>query len=350
MTSKERVRNAIERKPVDKIPAALQCVEKISKGLMEKYGFDNMEQVYEKLDIDIRYAYARIKIPQETYLNEEGNLVTKNYFGFEATRHVIKGESYNTTTYFPLNDAETLEDVEAHNWPTTDLFDYSSITEFCEQHPDKAIVIGHEGPFQTVTNLISMDNFFILMIEEPEVAQSILDHMLEFELAHYEQMFIAGKGQIDILRTHDDYGTQISTLFSADMWEEFFAENTKKLVALAHKYGAFFQQHSCGAVAPFIPKFIACGVDSLEPIQPVEGLDPETLHAKYADQLCFHGGIDTQDILPHKTPDVVTAETERYLNTLGEKTGYILMASQTFESDVPLENLEAVYAVDRTRA
>ena len=36
------------------------------------------------------------------------------------------------------------------------------------------------------------------------------------------------------------------------------------------------------------------------------------------------------------------------LRTLGRGGGYILMASQGFENDVPPENIEAVYSVPRT--
>ena len=116
---------------------------------------------------------------------------------------------------------------------------------------------------------------------------------------------------------------------------------------LAHRYGAFYQQHSCGAVGPIIPELIECGVDSLEPLQKVVGLEPETLAGKYAGRIAFHGGVDTQSVLPYGTPQQVREETEKYMRLLGEKGGYILMASQAFEGDVPVENIEALYSVRR---
>ena len=47
-----------------------------------------------------------------------------------------------------------------------------------------------------------------------------------------------------------------------EMWRQFFRENTKKLVDLAHKYGAFYQQHSCGAIRPLIPELISFDLSS----------------------------------------------------------------------------------------
>ena len=101
--------------------------------------------------------------------------------------------------------------------------------------------------------------------------------------------------------------------------KSIYMEYAKKLVELAHRYGAFYQQHSCGAVGPIIPELIECGVDSLEPLQKVVGLEPETLAGKYAGRIAFHGGVDTQSVLPYGTPQQVREETEKYIRLLGGK-------------------------------
>ena len=348
MTSKERVRAALAHQKPDRVPAAFEAVGTVTSRLLSEYNFQTMDELWKKFDIDIIPAAPRyIGRELRTYTDSQGREVHTSYWGYESVIHKTAIDSYDITTYFPMNDVQSVEDADRCAFPDPDWFDYSAVAETCEKYPDKAIVIGHEGPFQIITYLIEMDRFFMLMVDCPEAAQRLLDRMVEFEMEYYRRTFEAAKGKVDMLRTHDDYGTQISLLFSTDMWRRFFRENTKKLVELSHKYGAFFQQHSCGAVAPLIPEFIACGVDSLEPLQKVPGLYPEELAEKYGGQITFHGGIDTQDLLPHGTPEQVRAETEKYIRLLGDK-GYILMASQGFEGDVPTANIEAVYSVDRT--
>jgi uroporphyrinogen decarboxylase len=88
-------------------------------------------------------------------------------------------------------------------------------------------------------------------------------------------------------------------------------------------------------------------VDILEPLQKVAGMEIEGLKKDFGDKLCFHGGIDTQFVLPHYTPKQVEEETKRYIDILGKNGGYILMASQVFESDVPIENIDAIYKTNR---
>lgn len=346
MISKERVRKAINHQKPDIVPANFECVGTVMDNLLRYYGFNNEEQVYEKFNIDIRSVGPKYIGPEpKTYPDIAGCKIYENYWGTKNKSHWTGKEFNSTPYYFPLDKYETLAELEKHQWPSPDWFDYESIKYQCEKFKDKAIIIGHEGPFQYACSLRSMDKLFIDMALQPEFAHKIFDKMVEFELEYYERLFEAADGQIDILRPHDDYGTQISLLFSPAMWKEYFKENTKKLVNLAHKHGAFYQQHSCGSVRPIIPEFIDCGVDVLEPIQKVKGMEPEKLKKNFGDKLTFHGGIDTQGVLPFGTTKDVINETRKFIDTLNVNGGYILMASQGFEGDVPVENIEAIYSV-----
>lgn len=347
LTSKERVRKALRHEPTDRVPANFECTSTVCDKLLNHYGYESIEDLYQHFDIDIRPVYAKYIGPKlNTYIDEEDGLeIQENYWGFHTKLHWT-GHGKNTITcYYPLDEIETIDELLAYNWPKAEWFDYSVVTKMVEKFPDKAIIIGHPGPFQMATNLRSMDKLFMDMILKPDYVKVLLDKMVEFEYNYYEQMFIAGKGKIDILRPHDDYGTQISLLFSVDMWRQFFEENTKKLVDLTHKYNAFYMQHSCGAVRPMIPELIRCGVDVLEPLQKLDGLYPEQLNETFNGQISFHGGIDTQSVLPFGTAADVKKEAENYIKTLGQDGGYILMASQTLEDDVPIENIEALFSV-----
>jgi uroporphyrinogen decarboxylase len=345
MTSKERVRQAIMRKEPDRLPANYEAVGRVTESLLKRYGYGDVEQLLERLEIDVRGIGAKYVGPPLRRWEENGAKFSQSYWGW-VDKSVWTGREYNSvTSHFPLDGMSTVEELLAYSWPSADWFDYESVKEQCRRHSGKALIFGHEGPFQISTFLRSMERLFVDMLDEPEFAHTIFGKMNEFEMEFYERVLIAGGGQIDILRPHDDYGTQISLLFSVDTWREFFEENTKKLAALAHRYGAFYQQHSCGAVRPLLPEFIRCGVDVLEPVQKVAGLEPAEIKREFGDRLAFHGGIDTQGVLPFGTAAEVRAETQRVAGILGDGGGYILMASQSFEGDVPPENIEALYSV-----
>lgn len=347
MTSKERVRSALLHKQPDRVPVNFEAVITVKENLCKKYGYSETDKIYDKFEIDIREVLPKyIGKPFKTWKQGLDTYTTVHY-GCTFVTHWSGKEYHEVVAKYPFNDATTIDDIDKFNWISPDDFDYENIKIQCNKIKDKAIIFGHEGPFQLSTFLMNTDDLLVKMAIEPEVAKKLYNRFVQFELEYYERVLIAGGGQIDILRPHDDYGTQNSMLFSIDMWKDFFEENTIKLVNLAHKYGAFYQQHSCGAISSIIPNLISCKVDSLEPIQKVKGMEIDILKKKYGDKLCLHGGIDTQKLLPNGNVKDVEKEVEYFIKTANINGGYILMGSQGYEADIPLENIEAIYKANR---
>lgn len=344
ITSKERVRLAIQHKNPDYVPANMSCIGVTWEKLMKKYGLDSIEAVQDRFMIDIRDLHVPYIGPKlGVRKNAKGEIEKQAEFGWWS-REVWNGVEFNEITVeYPLDSLQTIEELNQYNWPNPDHYDYEALKRACDRNKDKAIMIGWPGPYQVLTFFRNAEQFYMDMALEPEFTKVMLKHYMDFVLEYYERMFIAADGQIDILRTCDDYGTQTSMLFSVDMWREFFEESTCKLVNLAHKYGAYFMQHSCGAVRPIIPELIRCGVDALDPIQKVVGMEPEGLKRDFGKQITFHGGIDTQNILPLGTPQQVAEESKYFIETLNKDGGYIFASSQALEGDVPIENIEAMY-------
>lgn len=346
MTSKERIRAALAHKETDRVPTTMQCVETAWENIMKYLNVNTQEEVLQHFEIDTRIMDIppyKGEVP-EPYVNEKGETVYTHPFGYQYINK-WNGVEYNshiiTTPYDVIKSFDDLEKFDG--WFDPDKFDYEAVTVFVKQHEDKAIRIGWPGPYQVFTLLYNTEEFYVNMYEEPELIKAMLDRYCKAAFEIYERMYEAANNKVDIIRCCDDYGTQISTLFSPSMWNEFFAENTKMFVEQAHRHGAYYMQHSCGAVSPIIPNLIACGVDALEPIQKVTGMEVNRLKEQFGKQLCFQGGVDTQHILPHGTPQEVYDETTRVIKALYQNGGYILCGSQDFEGDVPPENICALY-------
>lgn len=344
MTSKERVRKAICHENPDIVPADFACVKGVMENLKKHYGFSEDDEVYDKFQSDIRFVDPTYIGPELKSYYEDGLLVEESYFGYKSKYH-WNGLDYNPITcYYPLNGDITTEDIDNFNWPKSEWFDYESVKRQCDKYKDKAIIMGHAGVYQFSTFLRDAEKLYMEMALDPELAHKMYDRFVQFELEHYEKILKAADGRIDILRCYDDYGTQTSMLFSTQMWKDYFMDNTKKLSSLAHKYGAYYMQHSCGAIRPIIPMLIEAGADLLDPIQKAQGLEPEGLKKDFGDNITFHGGIDTQFLLPSASPEEVKKETKHFIDVLNNDGGYILCSSQELQMDTPIENIEAMYA------
>ena len=93
-----------------------------------------------------------------------------------------------------------------------------------------------------------------------------------------------------------------------------------------------------------IEDFIEIGVDILNPIETSAGkmAKMEELKKVYGSRIVFCGAIDTQNILPHGTPEQVRQEVRRVINLLGQGGGYMLATVHTVMNEVPAENVLAM--------
>ena len=71
-------------------------------------------------------------------------------------------------------------------------------------------------------------------------------------------------------------------------------------------------------------------------------MDFTKIKTEFGKRLCFHGGIDIQQMLPHGTPDEVRAAVRSAIDRLGPD-GYILTSAHHIQADTPVENILAMY-------
>ena len=70
----------------------------------------------------------------------------------------------------------------------------------------------------------------------------------------------------------------------------------------------------------------------------------ENLKVKFGENICFHGGLDTQKFLPFVTPKEVIKEVRRIKNLFNKGGGLILGPSHYLTSDIPIDNILAIYS------
>ena len=85
-------------------------------------------------------------------------------------------------------------------------------------------------------------------------------------------------------------------------------------------------------------------MEVLNPIQPAaKGMDRKKIKAEFGKDLVFHGSIDQQNILVFGNREAVARETRECMEVLGKDGGYIVAPSHALETDIPTENVLALY-------
>ncbi len=150
----------------------------------------------------------------------------------------------------------------------------------------------------------------------------------------------------------DDYGTQERPLLHPKMWRELVKPRVKKLIqSIKRNFPSVkIQLHSCGSIFEIIPDLIDIGFDVLNPVQPTKAMDHAALKKGFGSKICFHGGVDIQEVLPRGSQFEVENEVNRVLNTLArDHTGYIFAMAHNILADVPPKNIIAAFdALDRS--
>ncbi|MBN2469158.1 MAG: hypothetical protein JXN59_00430 [Anaerolineae bacterium] len=270
------------------------------------------------------------------------------------THHRPKPDGlYYSVAEVPLGQVGlTPQDIARHPWP--DMGDpqrIAGLRELAERYRAEGYAVVLKDPFAGIfefsQRIVGMENCLILMATEPAVIGSVFDKLVELKLAFWEMALPALADVVDVIMQADDYGTQHSQLISPQMFREQLKPRWQgifeRIGQLAPDAGRFF--HSCGNVRPLIPDFIEIGVEILNPVHiKATGMEPAALKRDFGDALVFWGGgIDTQDTLPHGSPQAVKDEVRRNIEALAPGGGFVFNTVHNIQADVPAQNIVAMW-------
>ena len=195
--------------------------------------------------------------------------------------------------------------------------------------------------FERAWSLCGMENLLIYMIEEPAFTHALLDAICDYNL---KIIRIANQYPFDGFFWGDDWGQQKGLIMGPALWREYIKPRMKRMYQEVKKAGRYVFQHSCGDIQELFPDLIEIGLDCYQTFQP-EIYPIESIKKDFGGQLCFWGGISTQQLLPYASPDQVKAETIRIMQIMGQNGGYIAAPTHAVPGDVPPENILAMFDV-----
>ena len=336
MNSRERVIRTLSFQETDRVPLDIRGRE---EDLMKFLGAKNWSEFYEILGIDFRnIGVTGLHDTREIKRVHKGH--DANIWGVPW---ICGNNGYQELC--PLYEISSVDEVEAYEWPSVEHLHFYDIESQVAANEGYYLNACVWAPiFHDFTWLCGFENCLMLLVSEPEISKAVIRKITDFWIGVTKKTLETGKGRIDCVSNNNDFGTQRNLIMSPDVWREFLKPELKRLYDCIKSYGAKVFQHSCGSVADIIPDLIEIGADILDPVQVAsDGMDTESLAEKFGGKISFHGGIDTQFVLPNGSEEEVRAEVRRVIGTLGSKGGYILCGSQDYMEDIPIANIAAVY-------
>jgi uroporphyrinogen decarboxylase len=352
LTSRERVRLALQHQETDRVPLGLVCS---GINAPADRAFDALLRQERGMDLaSFLRAVIDIRAVEPRYI---GPPLAP---GEDLWRVRRKATSYGVASYdeideYPLAHVVTPRDLEGHRWPSTTWFDYAVLNEriaAAQVDGEHCLMIHNANIFETSWYMRGLEQTLLDLVLNPELAQAIMEKVTDFYIAHFTRMLEVADGRVDLAFTADDIAGQRGLLLSLDLWQQALKPHHQRLNRAIHGCGVKVIYHSDGSVIDAVPGLIEMGIDVLQALQfSADRMDPATLKETYGDRLCFAGGVSVQTTLPFGTPDDVRRETAALIKVLGKDGGYILGPSHAIQAGTPPENILAMFdtALSSTR-
>ncbi|MHA2305104.1 MAG: uroporphyrinogen decarboxylase family protein [Candidatus Hodarchaeales archaeon] len=374
MIPRERISAAVDRKPIDRFPidmgGLVSSIARIAYDKFLKVYYPSSlptetcnivqqlacldEKLLRKWGVDTRHVRPFFKSKSES----KDSFI--DAFGIKYLR--VSSPKYDPLYYemvdHPLKNSSNIKDIEDFSWPSFEPSQLEETRSLAKNFHKEGYAIIVDTPAGTVLEqavyLCGMEKFLMNIHGNPEFTETLVERVTTFTCEYWEELLTELGEWPTIAMLGDDYGMQDRMLISPSVWRRLIKPNLKRVVKSIKKTADVkVMLHSCGSILPIIPDLIEVGVDMLNPIQPrAKDMDHGHLKAQFGDQICFHGGIDIQHVLPRGTPDEVQKEIERVTGSLGSnKTGYIFSPAHNIQADTPPQNIKAFFeAIETTRS
>jgi uroporphyrinogen decarboxylase len=331
MTSRALIRAIIDHQPVPRAGFWLGNPHPDTWPIYHQYFHTSSEEeLHAHLGSDLRWISPQLI--SSTYQHPEGKGL------FDARKHKKSlGEPG------PLADCETAAEVYDYEWPNPNYLVHDECLGLLQSAGDVYRASGYWCPFfHDAMDLIGAEVMMMKMYTHPDVVHAVFERVCGFYLEANERFFRQAGTMVDGFFFGNDFGTQRDLFISPQHFDEFILPWIGRLIQGAQTHGYQILMHSCGSVYRVIGRLVEAGVACLHPLQARAGnMSADILAREWGGRLAFLGGVDTQDLLVHGSPEDVRKEVRRLKAVFGAH--YIVSPShEALLPNVPPDNVQAM--------
>lgn len=373
LTPRERVRLALHHQEPDRVPINITFTSVPYLELRRELGLpeekvhpDVWDRVIPALDAVERMScdcvqvglnrpahLARFDPARDSYTEESGVTFVRisrpaGGVHFEMREHPIKEPSFDLLHRYHWPDPHDPSRYDGVAERVRRIYETTDYAIFAKMAPS----IWEAGNF-----LCGQARWLEYLATNPDFCTALLQRAAAISKAFYlEGLKCMGKHISVLYLAGEDFGVQRGMLISPAMFRRMVKPvladvylAVKQRLADMGNYDCRLLLHSCGSVEPIIDDLIEMGVDVLDPVQTgAKDMNALQLKEKYGARISFHGGIDTQHVLPFGDKEEVADETRRKIASLAPGGGWILCPIHNVQADVRARNL--VHMIDTALA
>ena len=329
MNSYDRVLTAMQRRQPDRVPILEFVIhpEVIRRACPQAASQMEFEEWMDFDAVCAGHTFRKVRVNDDgTYFDEWGVLYAPST---EVQDHPVRG---------PI---QSREDLRQYVPPDPDLpHRLGTLPELVRRFKhQRAIVFLQRAAFMHSVSLRGFENLLADFAADPTFAHELMDVVLETNMRLARNAVRAGA---DIVVLADDYAGNKTTFFSPAHFEEFVRPRLKRMVDAIHDAGGLVIKHSDGNLWRILDRIVDTGVDAINPLEPVAGMDIGEVKRRCGDRVCLVGNIDCSYILSEAPEDQVVENVKECLRKAAPGGGHIIASSNCIHSAVKPENYLAM--------
>ncbi len=184
--------------------------------------------------------------------------------------------------------------------------------------------------------LPGLEIFSYTIYDNPDLLSTYFDAMTEYSVTRVKNLKSVNYPAVFVC---EDISYKGSLLFSPEFLRKHFFPRLEKIIDAYHQRGLKFIFHSDGNIMPVLGDLVAVGIDGLNPLEVIAGVNIGEIRRRYPDLLLF-GGIDTSQLLAFGTPKDVKKATLKAIEQ--GSPGYFVGSSTEIHDKVPLDNFKTI--------
>jgi len=192
-----------------------------------------------------------------------------------------------------------------------------------------------------IRSRLGWELFSYLLADQGGLISEFLEASTEHNIAVCHA--IADRNLSPVVLTYGDIAYKNRLLHSPAYLRTEFFPRLKRLNDAWHEHATQCLFHSDGYLMEVMDDLLAAGIDGLNPIETVAGMNLREIKEKYGRKIFLTGAIDMSQLLSLGTPEEVRAVCRDAIRTACP--GYFIGSTTESDNSVKLENLLALFEV-----
>jgi uroporphyrinogen decarboxylase len=327
LTSEERVLRVLQRQEPDRVPHFEWLVDRKVRAVLLPGSNDHNEFAvcmdHDAVLVDL--SFQKQPAGPGRWRSEWGYVTQKT-----DEEHGIEVES-------PI---QTMDDFERYAAPDVrSPWRYELLERAIQKYQGKAVIVHLNDVFSLPRYWMGMENLLMSIALEPELVRSLVDLSVDLNIAMAQEVVRRG---VKIVYTGDDYAGNLGPLMSPRHFRSLFYPGLCRVMAGFKELGLYVIKHTDGNLWPIIDMIVDSGIDCLDPIDPLAGMDLSEVKAKFGHRIALKGNVDCSNLLTFGAPEEVFEATCTALRQGAPGGGFILSSSNSIHSAVKPENYQAM--------